>query len=94
MNDGNYTIKYNEHIVNVSIHVASGVPYATNDKELGAELLIDNAHSVDLRPPMPMYQYNQSGCWLWIKDNSYKLSYKATVAQNGGAYANFTYARR
>ena len=94
MNDANYTVKYNEHIVNVSIHITSGVPYATTTKEFGADLLKDNTYSVDLRPSMPMYQFTDSKNWLFVKDNSYRMHYLGMAANTGGAYANFTYARR
>lgn len=84
-------MKYNEHIVNVSIHVSSGVSYTTSEQQFGAEVLKHG--DIDLRPRMPMYQYTEYNKWLWVKDNSYKLSFKGTTG-TGGAYANFCYARK
>ena len=87
-------MKYNEHLVNVSIHITTAFAFTTTEKELGADILKDNTYNVDLRPSMPMYQYNDGNRWAWLKDNSYRLSYKATSNTNSTLYVNFTYARR
>ena len=70
----------------------SGVGYTTSEQQFGAEVLKHG--DIDLRPQMPMYQYTTNNTLLWVKDNSYKISFKALTTGTGGAYANFTYARR
>lgn len=93
-NDGNYTVKYNDTIVFVSVHVSSGVSYKTTEQTFGAEILKDSTRGIDLRPPMPISNYSSGGIWLWIVDNNYAVKYQATTNKNSGAYASFTYARK
>ena len=68
--------------------------YTNSDNEFGADLLIDSARNIDLRPHMPMYHYTNNECWLWLQDNSYRVKYRRKNAMTGGAYASWTYARK
>ena len=97
MDDTNYTVKYNERLVNVQIHIPSGVTYTTSEREMGAEILKDNAHNVDLRPVLAVYSlYNDLNRFIYLSDDSYKMKYKSLGSTTGpvSAFANFTYPRR
>ena len=80
--------------MNVSVHIDSGIPYATTAKELGAQILNDTTNNIDLRPSMPIYHYNEASRWMWIKDNKYTVWYQAGSSVTSSLYANFCYARK
>lgn len=82
--------------MNVSVHIDSGIPYATTTKEMGAEILKDTTNNIDLRPSMPIYHYNEASRWIWIVANKYNVLYKAISSGSGTSsmYANFCYARK
>ena len=95
INDANYTVKYNETTVCVDVHMASGVNYSTSEKEFGADILLDSARNIDLRPSRPIFQYNIASFWLWIADNTYRVRYQgSTNSNNRNAFASWTYARK
>lgn len=80
--------------MNVSVHIDSGISYATSAKELGTQILKDTTNNVDLRPSMPIYNYNDAHRWMWINNVQYTVWYKAVSAANSSMYANFCYARK
>ena len=95
VDDANYTVKYNQDIVCAIIHIASGVNFATSDKEFGADVLRDTTHNIDLRPSRICAQFFSNSRWVWITENSYRFYYKALAnASNVGAWAMFTYPRK
>ena len=94
INSDTYTVKYNDTIVSVAIHISSGVPYKTTEQTFGAEILKDSTRGIDLRPSMPIYNYQTYNQWIWLTDNSYNLHYKGVKDTTGSAYGLFTYARR
>lgn len=97
MDDSNYTVKYNDHLVNVIIHIGSGVTYTTTEREMGAVILKDSINNVDLRPVTPVYSlYNELDRFIYLTDNSYNMKYKSLGSTKGpvSAFANFTYPRR
>ena len=93
--DANYTVQYNEDIVQVTIHIASdNIP--PSESYYGAQVLKDG--SVDLRPRMRMIMTEVGNRYVIIvADNNYAVgrsSLTGSTLSNMGVYANFTYKRR
>ena len=95
MSDANYTVQYNEELVNVQVHIPSTSVTSTLTY-FSSEILKDG--SIDLRPPMRIIIMDATGRFsIVLMDNNYavgRVSTSSASYQGIGLYANFTYKRK
>ena len=95
VNDGIYTLKYNDKIVSATINYPTTVNWSTTVGHLGAEWLKDNARGIDLRPPMPVSVTQSANKVVMLSNTDYRVGwFTNTGTSTGGIYAHFLYARK
>ena len=93
MNNSEYTVRYNETLVEVSVHINSSVTVPSSWAEWG-EIITT---SPELRPKMPVIWHDGSArAQMKLTDNSTKISFKSVsnAPTPMTVYGMITYSRQ